>query len=498
MRKLGDLLHGLVDESQVGPHSEQRVSGVFDDSRLVQPGGIFVAVRGLVADGRRYIDDARRRGAVVLIGEGLPASDEAITLDVRDARRTLAQLASRWHDLETAQPDGLRLLAVTGTNGKSTTAFMAHAIARSAGLRCGMLGTVQYDLCARTVAAAMTTPGPLELAGYLRECIDAQASAAVMEVSSHALDQKRTDGLRFTAAALTNLTEDHLDYHGSFENYLAAKARLFQNLDESAVAVINRDDPLQAEVLRGCRARVVYYAVEHDADITARIARHTIAGTHYRMHVAGHELELTNALVGTHNVYNALAAVGLAQEALDVPPAAIADGLAAVRAVPGRLQRVSCASSACVFVDYAHTDDALRNVVGVLRPLTRRRLIVVFGCGGDRDRLKRPRMAQAVAAGAHAIIVTSDNPRGEDPRRIIDDILPGFDAAARRRVTVEPDRRGAIRIALAAAESGDVVLIAGKGHEDYQVVGARRLHFDDVEVVSQEAAELSEARSGAT
>jgi UDP-N-acetylmuramoyl-L-alanyl-D-glutamate--2,6-diaminopimelate ligase len=311
-----------------------------------------------------------------------------------------------------------------------------------------------------------------------------------MEVSSHALDQQRTAGLRFAAAAFTNLTGDHLDYHKTFALYRAAKARLFADLDRTAVAVLNRDDPSAAAMVRDCRARVLWYSLESEADITARLVRDTISGTVYRMRIGGQDLVLENALVGRHNVYNALAAAGLAQ-ALGLPAGAIEAGLAALRNIPGRLQRVPCVSGAAVFVDYAHTDDALKNVLTVLRPLTAGRLVVVFGCGGDRDRSKRPRMARAVAASADVIIVTSDNPRSEAPEAIIAEILTGFSDAARARVQVEADRAAAIRAALAEAGAGDVVLIAGKGHESYQILGPRRIHFDDVEVAIQAAAELA-------
>ena len=490
-----ELLRGLAPTELLASHASRIVSGVFDDSRRVQPGGIFVAVRGTNADGRRYVGDAAGRGAAVVVGEALEPTERALVVNVPDARAALTTLAFRWYGLAEDGCAGLKLAGVTGTNGKSTTAFMTRAILRAAGLKCGMLGTVHYDLCGRSVAAPMTTPGPLELGACLRECADAGAVAAVMEVSSHALDQKRTDGLRFAAAAFTNLTGDHLDYHKTVENYRAAKARLFTGLDASAVAIVNRDDPNHEAILRDCRAHVVTYALERDADITARIVRSTSQGTFYRLRLEGRELVLENAIVGRHNVYNALTAAGLAQ-ALGVTSDAIAAGLLSVRNIPGRLQRVPCASAADVFVDYAHTDDALRNVLSVLKPLTRRRLIVVFGCGGDRDRTKRPRMARAAAEFADAILVTSDNPRSEDPRAIIAEILTGFDADARRRVAVEPDRAAAIHAALAAGGAGDVVLLAGKGHEDYQIIGDRRIHFDDVEVAIQAAAELT--RSPAT
>jgi UDP-N-acetylmuramoyl-L-alanyl-D-glutamate--2,6-diaminopimelate ligase len=490
MKTLGELIDGLVDEQAIQLHRGRVVSGVVDDSRRVQPGGIFVALRGSEMDGRRFVGDALGKGAAIIIGEGLEPIDGAVVINVCDARATLAELAARWHGLRFERPDGLTLAGVTGTNGKSTTVFMTSAIMRAAGQKCGMLGTVNYDLGTRSVVSRMTTPGPLELAGCLRECADAGAAAAVMEVSSHALDQKRTDGLRFAAAAFTNLSGDHLDYHKTFENYRAAKMRLFARLDESAVAVVNRDDPQHAEMIRDCRARIVTYALEAPADVTGRISRDTISGTLYRMHLDGCDLVLENAIVGRHNVYNALAAAALAR-ALGAPLQAVESGLTSVQNIPGRLQRVPGVSGVEVFVDYAHTDDALRNVLSVLKPLAGRRLIVVFGCGGDRDRTKRPRMAGAAAAFADTIIVTSDNPRTEDPQAIIADILAGFDADARRRVLVEPDRRNAIGEALVAAEPGDVVLIAGKGHEDYQIVGTQRIHFDDVEVAIQAAADLA-------
>lgn len=491
-RTLGELLHGLATPEALGDLGATVASGVYDDSRRVQPGGIFVAVRGTSADGRSFVADALARGAIAVVGQDLERAASALTVNVPDARAALSTLALRWHGLAEDGCAGLKLAGITGTNGKSTTAFMTRAILRAAGLKTGMLGTVHYDLCGRSVTAPMTTPGPLELVAYLRECVTAGARVAVMEVSSHALDQQRTAGLRFAAAAFTNLTGDHLDYHGTFENYCAAKARLFADLDADAVAVVNRDDPRHEVMIRGCRGRVVTFALDREADISARISRSTSQGTHYRIQIDGHELVLENAIVGRHNVYNAMTAAGLAR-ALGAGFEAITAGLLSVRNIPGRLQRVPCRSAADVFVDYAHTDDALRNVLSVLRPLARRRLIVVFGCGGDRDRTKRPRMARASAEYADAILVTSDNPRTEDPRAIVDEIVAGFDDAARSRVVVEVDRARAIHAALAAAGDGDVVLIAGKGHENYQEINQRRIHFDDVEAAIQAAAAVRAA-----
>jgi UDP-N-acetylmuramoyl-L-alanyl-D-glutamate--2,6-diaminopimelate ligase len=482
VQTLGELLCGIVSDEALRPHRERIVTGVHDDSRRVTPGSVFVAVAGNRDDGRRYIDDAIKRGAAAIVGQALPAYAASVAMImVADARLALAHMASRWHRLTWSHGEGIRLAGVTGTNGKTTTAFMVRSILEHAGVRCALFGTVSYELCGRSLAASNTTPGALELAGYLREAIDHGAQAAAMEVSSHALDQRRTDGLRFQAAGYTNLTGDHLDYHGTDDNYRAAKKRLFDSLDAEAVAVVNTDDPNGLAMVRDCRARVLTYALDRPADIGATIVGGTSSGTTYRLRLAGGEMELENALVGRHNVYNALCAAGLAL-ALGIDAEAIAAGLGALRIVPGRLQRVTCASPADVFVDYAHTDDALQNVLSVLKPLTRGRLIVVFGCGGDRDRTKRPRMARAAARYADQIIVTSDNPRSEDPQRIIAEACAGFEAADGNRVAVEPDRAAAIHLALRDARRDDVVLIAGKGHENYQIVGEQRLPFDDVEV----------------
>lgn len=488
MPSLGQLCAGILDSRCIAGLETLEISGVYDDSRMVRPGGLFVAVRGGQTDGARFITDAAARGAAAIIApRGAECSAHVPIISCDDERGVLARLAMRFQGLD-RPATALRVLGVTGTNGKSTTAMMTRAIIQTSGEKCGLLGTICYDLCARSVTADMTTPGPVTLAAYLRECREAGARYAMMEVSSHALDQRRTDGLRFEAAAFTNLTGDHLDYHKTMENYREAKRRLFTELSPDATAILNRDDPSAEHMARGCRARVVYYSLGGDAEISARLIRDSIKGTLYRMRIDDEDLVLENALVGRHNVYNAMAAAGLARAA-GVSIAAIQQGLNSLRNVPGRLQRVPCSSRADVFVDYAHTDDALRNVLSVLRPLAQRRLITVFGCGGDRDRSKRPRMARVAAEFSDMIFVTSDNPRTEEPLAIIQEILTGFDDEARRRVISEPDRRSAIRLAMRAAAAGDVVLIAGKGHEDYQVIGTQKIHFDDVEVAIEAASE---------
>lgn len=485
--RLGELLRGIVAARLDAAARDSRVSGVFDDSRRVRPGGLFVAVRGTRDDGRRHVGEALARGATVVVGEGLATVDGALAIDVPDARLVLARLAARWYGLDATAGHPLRLAAVTGTNGKTTTALLTQAIVQAAGEKCGLIGTVHHDLVGQRVEARHTTPGALELAAHLRACLDHGARFAVLEVSSHALDQERVAGLTFAAAAFTNLSGDHLDYHGSWEHYRASKARLFSALEPDATAVVNRDDPNAAEVVGATPARRVWYALDASADITAEVERASLDGTRYRLRVAGTELSVISGLIGRHNVYNALAAAGLAY-VLGFPAAAVAAGLQSAGRIPGRLERVAGPAGVHVFVDYAHSDDALRRALETLRPLTRGRLILVFGCGGQRDRSKRPRMAAVAEQWADVIVVTSDNPRDEAPDAIIAEILAGFTAAARRRVIVEADRAAAIEEAIRAGRAGDVVLIAGKGHERVQIVGGRRVPFDDADVARRAAA----------
>lgn len=491
-----ELLRGIVSDDAIaalGPQSDQRVAGVFDDSRRVSAGGVFIALRGARANGADFARAAAERGAALILCEDM-ASEGASgprVIGVSDARLTLARLAARWHGLDRPEAARMKLLAVTGTNGKSTTAFMTRAILSSAGKRCGLLGTLEYDLCGERRESVLTTPGALELSELLRTCLERGADAVVLEASSHALSQQRCDGLRFHGAAFTNLTQDHLDYHASMEDYAAAKARLFEELlTDDAVAVVNQDDPAGERMLRDCRAaRIVRYGLS-GGTLRAKAGRATLHGAALRVSGEPGDFAMTLKMVGRHNLSNALAAIGLSQ-ALDVPFDVIRAGLSELEGVPGRLQRVPVDAPYTIFVDYAHTPDALRRVGATLRPLTRGRLVIVFGCGGERDRGKRPQMAEAAAEFGDCLVVTSDNPRSEDPSRIIDDILSGLAPDKRRRTVIEPDRRAAIQAALAAAHPGDCVLIAGKGHETVQIIGERQIEFDDRQVAAEAASLLA-------
>jgi len=476
-------LDGCADDGL----AQALVTSIADDSRRVTPGACFVAVRGTKSDGHRYVRQAVDAGAVVIVveddaevGSGAPA------VRVADSRAALAKLASAFYGLRGAGALAPTFIGITGTNGKTTIAWILRSILNTAGHRTAVLGTIEYDLISSRRAAPHTTPPALELALCLAEARDAGANFAILEVSSHALDQRRTDGLEFSAGVFTNLTGDHLDYHGDMDTYRQAKRRLFENLSARSIAVLNADDPSSKVMAAGTKATPILYGLDSpDAVVTADLRTTTSSGSTFVLRSQGFETMIRSRLVGRHNVLNVLAAAATAEH-FGVAPAAIREGVERSAGAPGRLQPVhSSGAPFGVFVDYAHTDDALRNALEAVRPLTANRLICVFGCGGDRDRGKRPRMAAVVEELADIAFVTSDNPRHEAPMAIIDEILVGFSRKPRCRVEVEADRRAAIGAAIAEALPGDTVLIAGKGHETYQQIGDDKLDFDDSIVARQ-------------
>ena len=463
------------------------IRDVCHDSRSVGSGALFVAVAGTLTDGAGFVTDAVRRGAVAIVSNrdiSVPGDTVLVTVD--DARAAVSRLAACFFGLDRIQADGgLRAIGITGTNGKSTVGYMIRAILQAARSPTALWGTIEYDLLKRRIHGNLTTPDPIDLVRQMVEARAAGAQCAVMEVSSHSLDQRRTAGIRFSAAVFTNLTQDHLDYHGTIEAYLRAKNRLFRSLGTEAVAVVNADDPASAGILDGCKAPVSRFGLGDDADVRAVVLSETAAGGRFMIQYRGERVEARTPLVGRHNISNALAAAAAAL-ALGVDLETIRQGLSVLHCVPGRLQRLDTGQRGFeVFVDYAHTDDALRNVLGALRPLTPGRLWCVFGCGGDRDRAKRPLMARAVAEGADAFVITSDNPRTEDPLAIMDEIRQGLSARDAERAQTEPDRAKAIAWAIEHLAPGDTLLIAGKGHEDYQILGEHKQHFDDVETATE-------------
>ncbi len=481
-------------------HQPLRISRICLDSREATPGSLFVAVAGTTRDGAAFVADALSRGAVAIVSEReLALPSNVAFIKVADARAAAAKLAASFFGLDRIQAaGGLRVIGITGTNGKTTTAYMLRSILRSVDLPTAMLGTVEYDLIEETIPAALTTPDAVTLVSHLVRAAEAGARYVVMEVSSHSLDQHRTVGIRFAAGVFTNLTQDHLDYHKTLDAYFLAKRRLFEGLGADAAAVINADDPHAGQIARHTSARIIRYGLVSSADVSADVLSESSAGAHLRLRTAAGETELELPLVGRHNVYDALAAASTAL-ALGLPLDAVTTGLRRLRAAPGRLQPIDTGRLGfSVFVDYAHTDDALRNALAALRPLTRGKLSCVFGCGGDRDKTKRPLMARAVAEAADRFVITSDNPRSEDPLAIIADIKSGLAAADLGRQVTEPDRAKAIALAIEHLAPADTLLIAGKGHENYQILGTRRIRFDDVEVAQAVVDKLAARKARAT
>jgi UDP-N-acetylmuramoyl-L-alanyl-D-glutamate--2,6-diaminopimelate ligase len=494
---LADLIRAVAGRAPFGallPQADAvgmaRVSAVAYDSRAVHPGAVFVALKGVHADGTAYAREAITRGAIAIFSESQPPAGIDIPwLQVADGRAALAALASEFYGRPSEQ---LTLVGITGTNGKTTTSYLLTAIFEAAGMKCGRIGTVGYRIGTREFEAARTTPEAPELQRMLRDMVTQGCTACVMEVSSHALVLRRADNLQFAAGVFTNLTRDHLDFHGDMEEYFIAKRRLFELLPPDAVAITNADDRRGADFAAAAR-RPVTYAIDAAADVRPGPIAFSLDGLEFEVRTPRGTLHLRSSLVGRPNAYNILAAVTTAM-ALDVPFSAIESGIRDLTAVPGRFQVVSSKEDEVrVVVDYAHTDDALKNLLETARPLAQGRVITVFGCGGDRDRTKRPLMGAVAARLSDLVIVTSDNPRSENPAQIIEEIKRGI-VLPPDRVSPKgtgpkgpacfaiPDRKEAIERAIKEARPGDLVLVAGKGHEKYQVIGERTLPFDDVAV----------------
>jgi len=496
---LEELL-SVIDASLVRPLPEisgtRVASNVVNDSRLATRGSVFVAVPGASSDGRDYIPDAISAGAVAVVGEDPPSEPEdvhgALFVQVDDARLAYALLSEAFHG---RPAERLRLHAVTGTNGKTTTAFLLRSILKAAGRNAALISTVERSWPGVRLDARWTTPDPSELQWTLSAALGDGCSDAVLEASSHALTQKRLGSMKFGTAVFSNLSGDHLDYHGDMESYYQAKKLLFEkHLAEGGTAVLNIDDPSGARLAREIRGKTALatFGTSKRADYVIADVATNLSGTSFALRLPdGDHITIATPLVGEFNAFNAAAALAAAVSA-GIPVGTAAAALKGARGAPGRLEKV--ADNPLVLVDYAHTDDALRRVLKTLGrclEAERRggRLIVVFGCGGDRDKTKRPRMAAAAAETADAVFVTDDNPRSEPSERIIEDILSGFPDGF--EPVVERDRAEAIRLAIASAETADIVLVAGKGHETYQERNGKRTHFDDRETARQAAAALN-------
>jgi UDP-N-acetylmuramoyl-L-alanyl-D-glutamate--2,6-diaminopimelate ligase len=461
--------------------SSKTPPGIITDSRLVKPGDVFVAVEGSTYDGHNFIGQAVAGGAKYIVYQKACYCKDAEIILIDNSAGAAGLLAQASRGNPASQ---LINLAVTGTNGKTTITFLVRSCIRSAGFKCGLIGTIIYDTGLSCFEAPLTTPDCLTIAEKQQEMVKAGAKYMVIEASSHALSQNRLAGVNFRAAAFTNLTGDHLDYHKTQADYLAAKMKLFEQLSADATAVLNKESPEAAKIAEKTSAKILWYAVDAPADITASIESMDVTGTTFNLEYAGQKQKVKTPLLGRYNVSNHLAAAGLCLAAgFDLPT--IAKGLSSLTAIPGRLEKVDWDGNFTVLVDFAHTDDALKNVLTTLKPLCKGRLIAVFGCGGDRDRTKRPRMAKVTEQLADVVVVTSDNPRTERPEDIISQIVAGFENPGSSTITVEPNREKAIGLALNAAVKNDVVLIAGKGHEPYQIIGKQKFEFSDKKIADE-------------
>jgi UDP-N-acetylmuramoyl-L-alanyl-D-glutamate--2,6-diaminopimelate ligase len=489
------LMEDIPVRRWVGARSGH-VASVCYDSRTCKPDSLFVAVPGMLADGHAYIPDAIRNGARVIVHEqSMPATPDVQWIQVADSRRILGMLARNFYEHPSSR---LCLVGVVGTNGKTTVTYLLESILIAAGCGVGVLGTVNYRFKQKVTAPPNTTPESLDMQRILRDMADAGISHVVAEVSSHAVDLRRVDECDFDLGIFTNLSQDHLDYHKTMEQYFAAKKRFFQDIlpaskkKMSCRMVVNGDDPWGQRLLHDVRLPHMTFGIDTPCDLSALEIHLTLQGIRAELCSAGRRFNIVSPLIGKYNLYNILAAAAAALT-LGISPEMIQAGIERLGQVPGRMEKVSGPGQPSVFVDYAHTEDALRRVLQNVAAFKQGRLITLFGCGGDRDRGKRPLMAQAAAELSDLVIITSDNPRTEDPSEIIRQIDAGLAGGTLKKVlpaaleagdcsrcyTIIPDRNMAIEMAIACAGPSDLVVIAGKGHEDYQILGNRRISFDD-------------------
>ncbi len=484
----------------------------------VKPGGLFVAITGQTADGHNFIDRAVENGALAVVVQKPPGrqhlslrkperpANSPIVVQTADTRKALADLAACFYQYPS---EDMHLTAITGTNGKTTVAYLIESILTKAGFKAGVNGTINYRFAGKTYPNPMTTPESLDLQKILFEMRQAGVTHVVMEASSHAMDLNRIRGCRLDIAVFTNLSQDHLDFHGDMQSYWASKRRLFTDYLEAGsgetdvVAVINCDDPRGAELADNLSVKLIKTGSSPVSDIQAETSRYELVGTKGRLSTPQGSFDFKTPLVGVHNIENIRNACGIAV-ALDIKAKNIKDGIEALKAVPGRLERIVTSSGRFVYVDYAHTPDALENAILALTEIAPARLICVFGCGGDRDREKRPMMGEIAARLCDLAVVTSDNPRSEDPTAIIEQILPGVEQSRGRGYsseelksgfeekgfTIEADRQRAIELAVIASRPNDAVLIAGKGHETYQILGDKTIDFDDREEARKALAKI--------
>ena len=488
MRKRLKRLAALIEGAQIIGDPDTIVTDIVQDSRQASRGAMFVAMQGAHVDGHSFIPEVIKKGAAVIMTEQAiepPAGTAVLKVPALDA--ALQIVVPAFWDYPGRQ---LRMIGITGTNGKTTTSYLIRAILREAGRKTGLIGTIQILIGDKKLPVHNTTPNVVDLQRILATMVDEGMEYAVMEVSSHALDQDRVAGCEFDTAVFTNLTQDHLDYHKTMKNYRLAKAKLFAGLAAGTkpgkTAVVNIDDEAGAFMLEHTTAERITYAIKDEkADLRAVEVRLHASGADFAVQGGFGRIKLQLAITGLFNVYNVLGAVGAAL-AEEIPVGVIEKALTAFRGVPGRFELIDCGQPFAVVVDYAHTPDGLENILRTAREITPHHIITVFGCGGDRDRTKRPIMGRIAAELSDAVIATSDNPRSEDPTSILAEVMTGVrEKIGNKAVEAIPDRRQAIFVAIAMAHPGDTVIIAGKGHEDYQILKDKTIHFDDREVARE-------------
>jgi len=480
--KLKDLIKDIYQKEIEDRFLIYDVQSVSCDSRTVKQGGLFVAIKGVRQDGIDYVDEAIARGAIVVAVDNNQFMDilnkNICVLKVDDTRRFLADTAKRIYDFPSEK---VQCFGITGTNGKTTISYLIESIFKTAGQRCGVIGTVNCRYGEHVVPIENTTPNIVDICRYLMDMSKNGFSHCAMEVSSHALDQGRVFGVDFKVGIFTNLTQDHLDYHHSMESYFLAKSKLFSSLSADSFAIVNVDDFWGQKIIERTDAKIISYGIHNKADVMALNIEPTLVGSRFVLKLGKDEAELETTLIGEHNIYNILAAAATSYYA-GVKFEDIQAGIEYFNHVPGRLEPVIRGQDFFAFVDYAHTEDALKNVLKSLRVVSQGKLIVVFGCGGDRDKTKRVKMGSTVSALADFAIITNDNPRSENPDDIAHKIASGFE---HDRYQIILDRRQAIQKAFSMAEKNDVVLIAGKGHENYQILKHKTIRFDDRQVARE-------------
>jgi len=481
--RLRQLIRTIISDSNSSRIEDFEVAGIACNSKDVRDNFIFVAIKGNCEDGHKFIPEAINRGAKAIIVQcqvsSVKCQDKNINfIEVKDTRKVLAKLVTEFYGDPSSR---LKVIGITGTNGKTTISYLLEALLKESGLNPAVIGTVNYRFRDKVIPAKNTTPGPIELQSMLADMLSVGVDYTVMEVSSHALDQNRTEGIDFYSAIFTNLTQDHLDYHNTLEDYFSAKSKLFRNLSSNSFAIINNDDEYGRRLKELTRGQMITYAIVNPSDVMAKDLRFNITGSEFLIKAKEKEIPFKAPLIGRHNVYNILAVIAFALKE-NINLERIKEAIKNFSVIPGRLEKIDFSGSFSVFVDYAHTQDALSNVIKTLRELSKNRIIVVFGCGGQRDRTKRPKMGRVVSELADYAIITNDNPRLEQPEKIIDDIRKGI---KNDNYCVIPERFEAIKKSLSLAKAGDIVLVAGKGHENYQILRDKVIHFDDRETVRQ-------------